>query len=35
MTLWGDGSAVRDYIYIDDFVRLCLAVLDKPFARGI
>lgn len=35
LTLWGDGSAVRDYIYIDDFIRLCLAVLDKPFVHGI
>lgn len=35
LTLWGDGSAVRDYIYIDDFIRLCLAVLSKPFVRGI
>lgn len=26
--IWGDGSAERDYLYIDDFVRLCMAVLD-------
>ncbi|MEW6444610.1 MAG: NAD-dependent epimerase/dehydratase family protein [Pseudomonadota bacterium] len=28
LTLWGDGRAVRDYLYIDDFIRLCLMVLD-------
>ncbi len=22
-TLWGDGSAVRDYLYVEDFLRLC------------
>lgn len=26
--VWGDGSARRDYLYIDDFMDLCLAVLD-------
>lgn len=26
--IWGDGSAERDYLYIDDFVSLCMAVLD-------
>ncbi len=29
LTIWGDGSTVRDYLYIDDFIRLCLAVLDR------
>ena len=28
--VWGDGNARRDYLYIDDFVALCLAVLDAP-----
>ena len=34
--VWGDGSAERDYLYVDDFVRLCMAVLDgerQPGAR--
>jgi UDP-glucose 4-epimerase len=34
--VWGDGSAERDYLYIEDFVRLCMAVLDgerRPGAR--
>lgn len=35
LTVWGDGSAVRDYLYIDDFVRLCMAVLDTPMSTGV
>ncbi len=27
-TLWGDGSAVRDYLYIDDFLQLCMQVVS-------
>lgn len=34
LTIWGDGSAVRDYLYIDDFIALCLAVLDRPGPVG-
>lgn len=34
LEIWGDGSAVRDYLYIDDFVQLCLAIIDKPMAKG-
>lgn len=34
LTIWGDGETVRDYLYVKDFVRLCLAVLDKPRAGG-
>jgi UDP-glucose 4-epimerase len=26
-TIWGDGSAVRDYLYIDDFIDLCQRLL--------
>lgn len=32
--VWGDGSAERDYLYIDDFVRLCLAAIDTPPSAG-
>lgn len=32
--VWGDGSAERDYLYIDDFARLVLAVLDTPPKPG-
>jgi UDP-glucose 4-epimerase len=34
LTVWGDGSAVRDYLYIDDFVSLCLNVLAAPAETG-
>lgn len=32
--VWGDGSAERDYLYIDDFTRLVLAALDTPPEKG-
>lgn len=32
--IWGDGSAERDYLYIEDFVRLCLAVIDGESTLG-
>lgn len=32
--VWGDGSAERDYLYIDDFTRLLLAVLDAARQPG-
>jgi UDP-glucose 4-epimerase len=28
LELWGNGEAVRDYLYIGDFIELCLATLD-------
>ncbi|PLW81001.1 epimerase [Kineobactrum sediminis] len=30
ITIWGDGSAVRDYLYIDDLVALALMALEQP-----
>lgn len=30
MHIWGDGTARRDYIYIDDLVELCSLALTKP-----
>lgn len=33
--VWGDGGAQRDYVYIDDLVRLCVAVLASPMAPGL
>lgn len=30
----GDGSAVRDYLYIDDFVDACIRLIDMPDAVG-
>lgn len=32
--VWGDGSALRDYLYIDDFIRLCVAVLDDEHSQS-
>lgn len=34
LQVWGDGSASRDYIYIDDLVRLCTRILDRPMPQG-
>jgi UDP-glucose 4-epimerase len=30
MTIWGDGETARDYLYIDDMINACEAVLDNP-----
>lgn len=30
MTIWGGGETVRDYLYIDDLISACLAVLENP-----
>lgn len=35
LTVWGDGSAVRDYLYIDDLVSLALATLEQPNAGEV
>lgn len=32
--VWGDGNAVRDYLYIDDVVEACSLLLDAPHATG-
>jgi UDP-glucose 4-epimerase len=32
--VWGDGSAERDYLYIDDFTRLVLGALDAASEPG-
>ena len=34
-TLWGDGSQVRDYLYVDDFVDAVLRVLERPNVLGV
>ncbi|HET7562436.1 MAG TPA: NAD-dependent epimerase/dehydratase family protein [Rhodanobacteraceae bacterium] len=34
LRVWGDGSAERDYLYIDDFTRLVLAALDAAPHEG-
>jgi len=27
--VWGDGKDIRDFIYVDDFTRACLMIMDK------
>lgn len=34
LTIWGDGQTVRDYIFIDDFTRLCMMAIDRDWPRG-
>lgn len=34
LTVWGDGTSVRDYLYIDDFIQLCLAILGRSIPTG-
>ena len=34
-TRWGDGSQVRDYLYIDDFVDAVLRMVDHPKVSGV
>lgn len=33
--VWGDGSAVRDYIYIDDAVAACERLIGQQAATGV
>ena len=35
LTVWGDGEAVRDFLYIDDFTALCLQTLALPMPEGL
>ena len=28
MEIWGDGSTIRDYLYIDDLVNACISIAD-------
>lgn len=38
LQVWGDGLAIRDYMYIGDFIDFCLILLDKislEFAANI
>lgn len=30
LSIWGDGEMVRDYLFIDDFVELCLRIVQNP-----
>lgn len=35
MQIWGNGEAVRDFIYIDDLVDACTLSLNDPAERGV
>jgi len=35
LEIWGDGSQVRDFLYIDDLIDACLRLLATPKAAGI
>jgi UDP-glucose 4-epimerase len=34
LTIWGDGEAVRDYLYISDFIDLCVQLIEQPMDTG-
>ena len=34
MDIWGSGAEVRDYLYVDGFTPLCLALLHQRAAPG-
>ncbi|GLQ96685.1 NAD-dependent epimerase/dehydratase family protein [Dyella mobilis] len=34
LPIWGDGTTVRDYLYIDDLISLCLKIVESPMPRG-
>jgi UDP-glucose 4-epimerase len=34
LRIWGDGSSVRDYLYVDDLLSLCTAALNADHASG-
>lgn len=33
-TVWGDGSMVRDYLYLDDMLALCESAVSRPLQPG-
>jgi UDP-glucose 4-epimerase len=35
LSIWGDGTAVRDYLYIDDFIALCMKTLSLTMPGGV
>lgn len=35
MEIWGDGEVVRDFIYVDDIVEVCVKFINLPTDRGV
>ena len=33
--MWGDGTAMRDYLFIDDVIEACTRLTDNPQATGV
>jgi UDP-glucose 4-epimerase len=33
LTIWGDGETVRDYLYISDFIDLCIQMIEQPMTH--
>jgi UDP-glucose 4-epimerase len=33
--VWGDGSTIRDYLFIDDLVALCMNIIEQPRSSGV
>lgn len=34
LEVWGDGTAVRDYVYVDDVAAACVRFVDQPGDNG-
>lgn len=35
VTCWGNGSALRDFLYVDDLATLCIQIIDLPNVERI
>lgn len=35
VTLWGDGSAKREFLYVDDMAKACVHVMDNVSAKNV
>lgn len=35
LTIWGDGSVIRDYLHVDDLIAGMLGVMNHPTSRGV
>lgn len=35
VTVWGSGRPRREFLYVDDLARACLALMDAPSAQGL
>lgn len=35
LSVWGNGESIRDFLFINDFVDLCLGVMASSMAKGV